>query len=147
MKPLVTIERVLIWTCMCTPHKSATTLNKLAYAFFALIVFIGNAGTLVSCTVFFFNYASIDLASSLYALMNIAANTGVVYACCSIALVDRAKVRRIFGKLTAIYNNRKCIICHLIQWKRSKSQFNTNEFFILSFHFRSDRSELIPIFN
>lgn len=107
MKPLPTSKRVLIWMCMCTPHKSATIIDKLAYALFTLIIFIGNAGTLVSCAVFFWKYASIDLAASLYALMNIAANSGVIYACCSIALIDRAKVNGIFEKLTAIYNNRK----------------------------------------
>lgn len=67
MKPLALTKRLLMWTCMCTPHKSATIADKLAYAFIASIVFIGNAGTLITCTVFFFEYASIDLASSLYA--------------------------------------------------------------------------------
>lgn len=88
---------------MCTPHKFATTLDKLAYAIFTLIVFIGNAGTLVSCTIFFWKYASIDLAASLYALINIAANIGVIYPCCLIAWTDRAKVNLIFEKLAAIY--------------------------------------------
>lgn len=107
MKPLTTSNRIMIWMCMCTPPKSATTLNKWAFALCAVIVFIGNAGTLVSCAVFFWRYATIDLASALYALMNIGANFGVVYACCSIILVDRGKVHRSFQKLTAIYNDCK----------------------------------------
>ena len=154
MKPLATSHRWLVWLCMCPPPKSVTLIDKLAYALLTLIVFIGNAGTFASCGAFSWKYATIDLAASLYSVMNIAANFGVVYACCSITLFDRAKVKIILDKLTGIYRKCECVesvncVLTVSIWYPN---FRNQKFifiiiFTLNFDFRRSKPRSIPIFN
>lgn len=103
MEPLKTSNLVLTWMCMCMPNKKPNAAQRFLYVAFASIVHIANASALISCAAFFFKYVTIDLKQSLYALMNIAANFGVIYACVYVECFDRTNLNKIFKKLSKIY--------------------------------------------
>lgn len=107
MKPLETNQRILILFCLYPFDKNMKLHLKLLYTIFALSIFLMNVCALVSNTVFFFKFLSINLEESFYSLFQISGIFGVICIVIN-AYFSRNKILEIFNGLTDIYDTCKC---------------------------------------
>lgn len=107
MMPLETNRRILILFCLYPFDKNTRPHLKLLYTIFSLSIFLINVCALVSSTVFFFKFLSINLEESFYSLFQI---TGIFGVICLVinAYFSRNKILEIFNGLTDIYDACKC---------------------------------------
>lgn len=103
MKPLLTIQRVLIWHCMCP---SDSTEKKSKYLLFTCVNLIIMAFGLLANIKIFVNFMEIDLDELLYGLFLFSAYVALANVMFA-AFILRHKIGEIFEKLSKIYESRK----------------------------------------
>lgn len=107
MKPLETTHRCLIWLCMCPPNETSSRCQKISYTVFGTIVLVAIISAFVSNVVFCMQFISIDLERSMFAVMFVAAQFGIIYMALVAIILKREKINTIFKDLTIIYGNGK----------------------------------------
>lgn len=105
MKPLETMQRLLIWFCVFPAEEGTSELRKLIYIAFSVIGLISSIIGVVSSAVYTIEFLSIDLENSLYAVFQFAAASGTFYTAI-VAFIYRRRVHGIFTALEKLY--RKC---------------------------------------
>lgn len=106
MKPLETTHRCLIWLCMCPADKSSNQWQKISYTIFGAAALIAIISGFISNVIFCIRFISIDLERSMFAIMFVAAQFGVIYMALVVILLMRPKIDRVFKNLAIIYG--KC---------------------------------------
>lgn len=106
MRPLQTIERVLIWLCLLSADKPISNWTKLIYFVLTSVVVTSNMAFLATSVTIFMRFYSTDLDGSLYALFQI---TGIlpIIAMIIVSFCLRKKIEMIFEKFRKIYAKRK----------------------------------------
>lgn len=107
MEPLKTTHRCLIWLCMCPAEETASRWQKFAYNTFGTIVLVAIISGFVANVVFCVRFISIDLERSMFAVMFVAAQFGVIYMALVAIFFKRQKINTIFKNLTIIYRDGK----------------------------------------
>lgn len=106
MKPLVTAQRMLTWLSVFPIDENVSLKKRLAYTSFTTIILTGLLGAVVSGSVYFMKYQSIDLQQALYAVLHLTLVTQALYMYAIIYRM-RYKTKMAFQHLTNIYNQRK----------------------------------------
>lgn len=123
MKPLQTTHRCLIWLCMCAaPNATSNRWQKIAYTICGSIVLVSIISAFLSNIVFCVQFISIDLERSMFAVMFVAAQFGVIYMALTAIISKRQKIQMIFEDLAIIYDRGKCIL----KLKKMKSIVHSN---------------------
>lgn len=108
MFPLPTQRRVLIWLCLYPPDEGTNVYQRNMHYVFASSTF----GTMTMCLLgsvkYFYEFISIDLEESLYALYIAAATAGVIYMLI-VGFLSKHKMVEIFNELAQIYDTSKNI--------------------------------------
>lgn len=106
MKPLVTIERALVWLCLCSPDKATSKWKMLVCAFLGLITFTSTLSDMLASVAFMLKFISIDMEESLYALFQIFGFGSITYAII-VTFFQRHRMRDLFRGLSKIYSASK----------------------------------------
>lgn len=101
MKPLRSIQQVLMLLCMCPAEKSSSVAKKIAYTAVSLTIFAINLGCTFSGFTYVFMYRSIDLKGCLFAFMAASATLVVLYTMISVHHM-RYKIEELFEGLAVI---------------------------------------------
>lgn len=121
MKPLKTSHQCLIWLCMCpAPDATTTRWQKTSYTICGFVVLISIISAFVANVMFFVRFISMDLEQSLFAVMFVAAQFGVIYMALSAIILKRQKIQKIFKDLTIIYENGKHVLKLKIDLKKDE---------------------------
>lgn len=111
MKPLVTIQRCLIWLCIHPAEEAASIRQKRAYVTFTVVVLAGQLFLIVTSLAFCWEFFSIDLERCMLAFMAMAGTLGSVYVMINAIIRMRHKTAAVFEDLTMIYETSKCLAC------------------------------------
>lgn len=118
MKPLALSQRVLTWFCVC-PDETSIKWQKFAYVAFTATSVTSLIFCYIPSIVAVFEFLSIDLESSFYALFQVSALSASLYNVIFVYF-SRQRVNAIFENLTAIYNK-----CNVFFSKLPKFQFES----------------------
>lgn len=129
MKPLVTAKRMLTWLSVFPIDKNVSITKRLGYMSFTAIILTCLLSAMISSSVFFVKYISIDLQQSLYAVLHL---TLVVQALYMYAVIYRMrnKTKLAFEHLTNIYDQCKSSIRTLME-----------SMLMITFHLNLDKAD------
>lgn len=119
MKPLATNRRILTWLCVCPFDRDTSIVEKMFFIILTLFLFALVSSALVSSIVFFANNVSVDIESSLYALVEIAAYSGLLYML-MVVFILRKRINRFLGTLETIYDESELKLMWFISFRVQK---------------------------
>lgn len=93
---------------MCPADESASQWQKFAYNICGTIAVVSIISGFVSNVVFCVQFISLDLERSMFAVMFVAAQFGVIYMAVVAIIFKRQKINTIFKNLAIIYGDGKC---------------------------------------
>lgn len=103
MKPLVTMQKTLIWLCICVDENPSSRWNEWVYIGFTVSILLSFVSVLIASVLFIVKFISVDLPESLSAFMQVTGWTLSFYML-FIALIMRKKLSAIFTGLAEIYD-------------------------------------------
>lgn len=106
MRPLATNQNILAWLGAYSPSETVRLCKKLSYSMFTFAIFLVSLCALTSSTIFFVQYASVNLEDSLYALFQIFAYLSVAYMII-VTFFLGPKITSILKTITKIYKSCK----------------------------------------
>lgn len=104
MKPLAGIQMVLSWISVYPVKEETAKWKRFIFKAFPLVLIVGNLTGLASSSVYFFEFFSFDLESSLYALFQIAGQLNMTNAIVATFAV-RHRIPPMFKSLENISNS------------------------------------------
>lgn len=132
MKPLATIRRILTWLCICPFDQNTSIRKKTLFMISTWFLFAFEVSYLVSSIVFFANNVLVDVEKCLYAVLQVAASSSLVYKVI-VAFILRKRINHFFGTLQTIYEESK------LEWMENSSiDWNRLPYFISIFKLISD---------
>lgn len=107
MKLLETNKRILIMLGSCLMEESMTPGEKITCLISASLIYLYQSFSAISSAIFILKHVSDSIEDTLYALLQIAGLTYLLYALI-VAFIWRHKINRIFVTLSEIYDECEC---------------------------------------
>lgn len=106
MEPLVSVNQLFTWLCICPVDGTVSEWKKTARVPVAIANFAIMVSHFIASLVFLIRFVTTDLPGSLFALMCCCGDFSIVYILIT-ALILRHRVNEIFKGLSAIYSTCK----------------------------------------
>lgn len=109
MKPLLSIQRSMIWACFCRENENEDKWRKRAYILFSCTSIVFSAFAFGVSVAFLVKYLSIDLEESLYAVFQIFAAILMIYTFI-VGFFSKNQINVIFKSLAELHSECKFLI-------------------------------------
>lgn len=111
LNPLLTIQRMLKWLCICPMDENDASYKKILFIMWSVFSIICSSIGSTSSVRFFSKYLSTDLKASINAILPFTSTLNFLYMIIN-AYIVRHKIVAIFKRLSEIFEKCKYFLHH-----------------------------------